>query len=46
MRVRILARLVDIEGLRAIAGEEMGVAIDKLGAMRPPRSFDRQGAGA
>lgn len=33
-----LCRLVDLQGLRAIAGEEMGVAIDNIGAMPSRRS--------
>jgi hypothetical protein len=41
-----LCRLVDLEGLRAIAGEEIGVAIDNMGAMRARRGFAGQGAGA
>lgn len=41
-----LCRLVDPEGLRAIAGEEVGIAIDNMGPMRPQRSFSGQGVGA
>ncbi|MBR2171514.1 helix-turn-helix domain-containing protein [Sphingopyxis sp.] len=41
-----LCRLVDLDGLRAIAGEEMGVAIDNMRAMQPRRTFTGQGAGA
>lgn len=41
-----LCRLIDLDGLRAIAGDEMGVAIDNLRAMQPQRSFTGQGAGA
>ena len=39
-------RLLDPGGLRAIAGEEAGVAIGKMGAMRMPRSFAGQEIGA
>ncbi|HKX88434.1 MAG TPA: helix-turn-helix domain-containing protein [Sphingopyxis sp.] len=41
-----LCQLVDPEGLRAIAGEEVGIAIDNMGPMRPQRSFSGQGVGA
>lgn len=41
-----LCRLIDLEGLRAIAGEEMGEAIDNFGAMRSPRLLTEQEAGA
>lgn len=41
-----LCRLVDLEGLRAIAGEEMGVAIDNIGAMPSRPSFTGQETGA
>ena len=40
-----LCRIVDLEGLRAIAGEEIGVAIDNMGAMRARRGYAGQGAG-
>ena len=39
-------RLLDPGGLRAIAGEEAGVAIGKMGAMRMPRPFAGQEIGA
>ena len=39
-------RLLDLDGLRAIAGEEAGVAIGTMGAMRMPRSFAGQEIGA
>jgi CRP-like cAMP-binding protein len=40
-----LCRLVDIEGLRAIAGEEIGAAIDTIAAMRQRDAFAGRGAG-
>ncbi len=39
-------RLLDLDGLRAIAGEEAGVAIDKMGAMRMRPPFAGQELGA
>src|SRR3546814_18775123 len=39
-------RLLDLDGLRAIAGDEAGVAIGKMGAMRMPRCFAGQAIGA
>ncbi len=41
-----LCRLVDLEGLRAIAGDEMGAAIDKMAVMRSRGSFSGQEADA
>lgn len=39
-------RLLDLDGLRAIAGDEAGVAIDRMGAMRMRRPFAGQELGA
>lgn len=39
-----LCRLVDLEGLRAIAGEEAGAVIDNIRELRPRRSFAEQEA--
>ena len=39
-------RLLDLDGLRAIAGDEAGVAIDRMGAMRMRRPFAGQEVGA
>ncbi|MDK2761548.1 MAG: helix-turn-helix domain-containing protein [Sphingopyxis sp.] len=41
-----LCRLVDLDGLRAIAGEGIGVAIDDVRTMRPRRAFAGQETGA
>lgn len=41
-----LCRLVDLDGLRAIAGEEKGVALDPMRSTQAQRSFTGQAAGA
>ncbi len=37
-------RIVDLEGLRAVAGEEVGAVIDNIRALRPRQGFAGQGA--
>ena len=41
-----MCRLIDLEGLRAIAGEEVGAVIDNIRVLRPRRSFAGQEVGA